>query len=184
MNSYTDDGRVVQIESGNFILRRAPPFENGQRVKVNVESRKPEPPPKPTRKDLVTVRSNETPDQRHKTVVYFGDTNRRDCRPDFLTELKKVQKSSSASGLDRDEVDEVDEVDAIDRENHFARIQVKAGATSDSPNEIVLNLSPSRADVLRIEEDESSLDDYWSLPGDTTGFKADWSFVQQWRLRG
>ncbi|XP_011641220.1 ankyrin repeat and BTB/POZ domain-containing protein BTBD11 isoform X1 [Pogonomyrmex barbatus] len=51
-------------------------------------------------------------------------------------------------------------------------------------HEIVVNVSPSREDVLRIEEDESQLEDYWSLPGDTSGFKADWSFVQQWRLRG
>jgi len=55
---------------------------------------------------------------------------------------------------------------------------------SKTVHEIVVNISPSREDVLRIEEDESRLEDYWSLPGDTSGFKADWSFVQQWRLRG
>ncbi|XP_066592813.1 ankyrin repeat and BTB/POZ domain-containing protein 2 isoform X2 [Prorops nasuta] len=57
-------------------------------------------------------------------------------------------------------------------------------STSEKVHEIVLNVSPSREDVLRIEEDESRIEDYWSLPGDTTGFKADWSFVQQWRLKG
>lgn len=51
-------------------------------------------------------------------------------------------------------------------------------------SEIVISVKPSRVDVMRIEEDETKLEDYWSLPGDTTGFKADWSFVQQWRLRG
>lgn len=52
------------------------------------------------------------------------------------------------------------------------------------PSEIIVKISPNREDVLKIEEDETLLEDYWSLPGDTTGFKADWSFVQQWRLRG
>ncbi|XP_044582479.1 ankyrin repeat and BTB/POZ domain-containing protein 2 isoform X2 [Cotesia glomerata] len=54
----------------------------------------------------------------------------------------------------------------------------------NSQEEIVVHVSPSREDVLKIEEDETRIEDYWSLPGDTTGFKADWSFVQQWRLRG
>lgn len=49
---------------------------------------------------------------------------------------------------------------------------------------IVIHVSPCRQDVLRLEEDESRLEDFWTLPGDTTGFKADWSFVQQWRLKG
>lgn len=49
---------------------------------------------------------------------------------------------------------------------------------------VQVSVKPSREDVLRIQEDQSKLEDYWSLPGDTTGFRADWSFVQQWRLRG
>lgn len=242
-SSYREDN-PGRIDTVNFILRRAPPFADvlsavknnrrqrgtedqgrfvapGQRVQVNVgESlRKPEPPPKPARRDAPGLNDGEA-DHRHRTVVYFGDTNRIKKepeppppplpRPDFLAELKRVQLSSvdskagnesptkstndsvadcglgpppaSRSDLDRPENQSSD--GSANRENHFTRIEVKAGATGDSPNEIVLNLSPSRADVLRIEEDESSLEDYWSLPGDTTGFKADWSFVQQWRLRG
>lgn len=54
----------------------------------------------------------------------------------------------------------------------------------EAVREVVVKVSPSREDVLRIEEDDTALEDYWSLPGDTTGFRADWSFVQQWRLRG
>ncbi|XP_012267790.2 ankyrin repeat and BTB/POZ domain-containing protein BTBD11 isoform X3 [Athalia rosae] len=244
MNSYAENlGRGV--DTANFILRRAPPFADvfsaqknqwrgkpdndigggyesgkviaaGQRVQVSVGEpvcRKPEPPPKPARRDRSPERNEG--DHRHRTVVYFGDTNRvkreaeSPAAPDFVSELKKVQQKNTdicdrntncdepVAKLDNSECDQfaspqIQQVypennsveETSNRENHFARIQVKAGATQDAPNEIVLNLSPSRADVLRIEEDESSLEDYWSLPGDTTGFKADWSFVQQWRLRG
>lgn len=69
-----------------------------------------------------------------------------------------------------------------------ASVVARNSASGNDPakvaHEIVVNVSPSREDVLRIEEDESQLEDYWSLPGDRSGFKADWSFVQQWRLRG
>ncbi|XP_046487314.1 ankyrin repeat and BTB/POZ domain-containing protein 2 isoform X1 [Neodiprion pinetum] len=227
-------------DTANFILRRAPPFADavlpsrtclwrqsqgedhgkivaaGQRVQVSVGEpvRKPEPPVKPPRRD-VNPGGNDA-EHRHRTVVYFGDTNRaqqkkdtdRLPRPDFIAELKKVQHETNDAGDEEPAIKLLtdcfsappddsrpelngnpekrssEETPANGRENHFARIQVKAGTTFDAPNEIVLNLSPSRADVLRIEEDQSSLEDYWSLPGDTTGFKADWSFVQQWRLRG
>lgn len=56
--------------------------------------------------------------------------------------------------------------------------------THENQREIIVKVTPSRQDVLKIEEDDTVLADYWSLPGDTTGFRADWSFVQQWRLRG
>lgn len=42
----------------------------------------------------------------------------------------------------------------------------------DEPD-FVLSVKPGREDVLRIEQDEEE-----------TCFKPDWSFVQQWRLRG
>ncbi|XP_011500686.1 PREDICTED: ankyrin repeat and BTB/POZ domain-containing protein 2 isoform X2 [Ceratosolen solmsi marchali] len=58
------------------------------------------------------------------------------------------------------------------------------GRPEEVVREIVVSVKPCREDVLRIEEEESKLEEYWSLPGDTSGFKADWSFVQQWRLRG
>ena len=71
-----------------------------------------------------------------------------------------------------------------DYENDDACSEGKESINTNGVQEIIVKVSPCREDVLRIEEDETLLEDYWSLPGDTTGFKADWSFVQQWRLRG
>lgn len=147
-------------------------------------------------------------DVAHRTVIYFGDSNPRQREdkpiwqppppPTSLPEVG-VQVSSRCNGIpetsprNNDEVElrrgsvERDNSDDRNRENDDADV-TRDIATQNDPgkvvHEIVVNVSPSREDVLRIEEDESQLEDYWSLPGDTSGFKADWSFVQQWRLRG
>lgn len=152
-------------------------------------------------------------DINHKTVIYFGDSNPRQkedkvrqqqppvppppppslpeacvqmtsrCKEDPETSLPLALQSRNDETVARPR-------DALERDNER---EEDAGRHRDSAmengdpkavHEIVVNVSPSREDVLRIEEDESQLEDYWSLPGDTSGFKADWSFVQQWRLRG
>lgn len=135
----------------------------------------------------------------HKTVIYFGDSNPRPkedrarqqqspspppplpeaclqvtsrSNEDPETSLRSRDGEIEARPRDTSEQDDEREEDSVENSDPKAA------------HEIVVNVSPSREDVLRIEEDESQLEDYWSLPGDTSGFKADWSFVQQWRLRG
>lgn len=148
-------------------------------------------------------------DINHRTVIYFGDSNPRQkedkarqqlpppppplppplpeasvqvtsrCNEDSETSLRPRDGEIEARPRDASERD-------IEREEDAGRRRDSAMENGDpkAAHEIVVNVSPSREDVLRIEEDESQLEDYWSLPGDTSGFKADWSFVQQWRLRG
>ncbi|XP_032682127.1 ankyrin repeat and BTB/POZ domain-containing protein 2 isoform X1 [Odontomachus brunneus] len=142
-------------------------------------------------------------DVAHRTVIYFGDSNprQREDKPIWQpppppTSLPEagVQVSSRCNGIPETSPRNDDEV-KLRRDNGDDRScedgdadVTRDTATQNDPgkvvHEIVVNVSPSREDVLRIEEDESQLEDYWSLPGDTSGFKADWSFVQQWRLRG
>lgn len=106
---------------------------------------------------------------RHKSVVpvcYFGDTMEKPPVP------KPRVTADSKSVL-------------ADYRDDKVIVKVEAEDTTRlADNEIVISVKPCREDVIRIEQDESKLEEYWSLPGDTTGFKADWSFVQQWRLRG
>lgn len=145
-------------------------------------------------------------DVAHRTVIYFGDSNprQRDDKPIWqppppppsLPEISsrvpsKFKGNPETSPRNNDEVEL--HQGSLERNNgrDCNRECGDTDVTRDTENdpgkvvhEIVVNVSPSREDVLRIEEDESQLEDYWSLPGDTSGFKADWSFVQQWRLRG
>lgn len=137
-----------------------------------------------------------TKDVAHRTVIYFGDSNPRQREdkpiwqppppPPTLPETC-VRVSPKCNGNPETSASRNDG-DKRDREDGDHDGVTRNIATEKDPgkvvHEIVVNVSPSREDVLRIEEDESQLEDYWSLPGDTSGFKADWSFVQQWRLRG
>lgn len=144
-------------------------------------------------------------DVAHRTVIYFGDSNprQREDKPNWqppppppsLPEACVRVSSRSNGSPETNSLKNDDEKlrrDSVERNNGDDRDR-DAAVTRDTAaekdpgkavHEIVVNVSPSREDVLRIEEDESQLEDYWSLPGDTSGFKADWSFVQQWRLRG
>lgn len=112
----------------------------------------------------------------HKTVIYFGDTGQREREK----ERERERERRDYAGSHRDE-----EIPSRNLEMDENSSTMDNGANAKRcHHEIVVNVTPTREDVLRIEEDESEIEDYWSLPGDTTGFKADWSFVQQWRLRG
>lgn len=134
-------------------------------------------------------------DVAHKTVIYFGDTNQRQQSKfngkegaqsatkkeeskigDFKKEEQLVNSSEDGRCGDMDKNER--------QRSTLSLIESEEVEKTKVTHEIVVNVSPSREDVLRIEEDESQVVDYWSLPGDNTGFKADWSFVQQWRLRG
>lgn len=140
-------------------------------------------------------------DVGHKTVIYFGDSTSRQKENRAARQRPPSPEVGTSSGYNegpetsvrsqRD--DEATEVFKSSVERHEnGNNEDNSGQQDATPengeskvvHEIVVNVSPSREDVLRIEEDESQLEDYWSLPGDRSGFKADWSFVQQWRLRG
>ncbi|XP_033201155.2 ankyrin repeat and BTB/POZ domain-containing protein 2 isoform X2 [Bombus vancouverensis nearcticus] len=128
----------------------------------------------------------------HKTVIYFGDTNQRPNHrfngkesPAQLTnkgELKIMESKKEEQVADGLEDERCGGKEQNERQRSTASLVEEEDVKVT--HEIVVNVSPSREDVLKIEEDESQVEDYWSLPGDNTGFKADWSFVQQWRLRG
>ena len=149
----------------NFILRRALPYVGRLPSKEwQEEAASSEPEAEYGRSATLP----EPPRQaNHKTVIYFGDTARRPER-------------EAPVPAPRDSLDANRAVIEVEAEPPEPEEPVEAG----DQHEIVISVKPCRADVLRIEEEESRLEDYWSLPGDTTGFKADWSFVQQWRLRG
>lgn len=144
-------------------------------------------------------------DVSHRTVIYFGDSNPRPREDKARQQLppsppplpeasvqvtSRCNEDSETSLRPRDDEIEARPRDASERDNEREedtgrrRDSTMENGDPKAAHEIVVNVSPSREDVLRIEEDESQLEDYWSLPGDTSGFKADWSFVQQWRLRG
>jgi len=131
-------------------------------------------------------------DVAHKTVIYFGDSNPRQREARQAPPLPEVCVRAISRCRENPETVQArdDEMETFrdstrndERDDGELRDLIENG-DSKTVHEIVVNISPSREDVLRIEEDESQLEDYWSLPGDTSGFKADWSFVQQWRLRG
>ncbi|XP_024867395.1 ankyrin repeat and BTB/POZ domain-containing protein BTBD11 isoform X1 [Temnothorax curvispinosus] len=151
-------------------------------------------------------------DTSHKTVIYFGDSNPRPKEdkarqqqlqqppplppsppappppplPEACVQVTSRRNEDSETSLHpRNDETEARPRDASEREEDAGRRDsAMENGDPKAAHEIVVNVSPSREDVLRIEEDETQLEDYWSLPGDTSGFKADWSFVQQWRLRG
>lgn len=132
-------------------------------------------------------------DVAHKTVIYFGDTNPRQGKFKEGGESKREESKKIGDSMREERVvDSASEVedercgdgDRNERQRSSLAEKEEEVERTKVTHEIVVNVSPSREDVLRIEEDESQVVDYWSLPGDNTGFKADWSFVQQWRLRG
>ncbi|XP_071862841.1 ankyrin repeat and BTB/POZ domain-containing protein 2 isoform X1 [Bombus fervidus] len=198
-------------EGVNFILRRALPFTSKSPSKewLNIDNNIPN---SGNPKDGSTIEEinhreemegtmipvtgcnikKSDKDVAHKTVIYFGDTNQRpnhrfngkesSAQLTNKSELKIMESKKEeqvADGLE-------DERCGGKGQNERQRSTVSLVEEEDVKvtHEIVVNVSPSREDVLKIEEDESQVEDYWSLPGDNTGFKADWSFVQQWRLRG
>ncbi|XP_072745996.1 ankyrin repeat and BTB/POZ domain-containing protein 2 isoform X1 [Anoplolepis gracilipes] len=196
----------ISNECANFILRRAVPFS----PKVPMFRRERQEVPTKCddyeRSSTLEDRSrrcngdqavNDGRDSKmgkdvgHKTIIYFGDSNPR-RREDKMKQLPSPEATSRCKDEDpeaslRPRNDEI-LGDLMDQDGEKDDAGRRDSATENGDpkvvHEIVVNVSPSREDVLRIEEDESQLEDYWSLPGDTSGFKADWSFVQQWRLRG
>ncbi|XP_076749246.1 ankyrin repeat and BTB/POZ domain-containing protein 2 isoform X1 [Xylocopa sonorina] len=199
-------------EGVNFILRRALPFTSKSPSKewLNISNNTADP-GSDDRGDGATIegKSHVTEiegkmtqvtrgnigktdrDVAHKTVIYFGDSNQRQNN-------KFNPKEASSQVAIRDESKMVDlrkeeQADGPEdgrgsgkgqSERQRSTVSLVENEEPKVTHEIVVNVSPSREDVLRIEEDESQVEDYWSLPGDSSGFKADWSFVQQWRLRG
>ncbi|KAK1121680.1 hypothetical protein K0M31_009991 [Melipona bicolor] len=127
-------------------------------------------------------------DVAHKTVIYFGDTNQKQSNRfnDKEASSNRCQFTTKDESKMAESKKDEQVVDDRDRDDGERKSLVNLAKNEDVKvtHEIVVNVSPSREDVLKIQEDESQVEDYWSLPGDNTGFKADWSFVQQWRLRG
>ncbi|KAJ8675265.1 hypothetical protein QAD02_011051 [Eretmocerus hayati] len=165
----------------NFILRRALPYvgrtpsrewleEAASDLDSDYERRSTLPDDDFTPKQPFGTQQQQ---QQHKTVIYFGDTaprKKREDNEDKTEDNNRIPRRKS-------QVIELSGVEGSDSN----RVEIESEPKSD----FVMSVSPCREDVLRIEqEQDSKLDDYWSLPGDTTGFRADWSFVQQWRLRG
>lgn len=198
-------------EGVNFILRRALPFTNKSPSKewLNIGNNIPnsgDPKDATAMEEInhreemegtmipVTGCNTKKGDKEiaHKTVIYFGDTNQRPNHrfngkesPAQLTnkgELKIMESKKEEQVADGLEDERCGGKGQNERQRSTASLVEEEDVKVT--HEIVVNVSPSREDVLKIEEDESQVEDYWSLPGDNTGFKADWSFVQQWRLRG
>lgn len=192
----------------NFILRRGLPFATRTPSKewleaedsdyvgcedVTLEKKSREPEMERTMTPVGASNGRKTErDIAHKTVIYFGDSNQRQKENKVCSKELSSREMSSQS-KEESRMSKAKREDGSGDEKRFEKGQVERQRSTVSlmgneeakvTHEIVVNVSPSREDVLRIEEDESQLEDYWSLPGDNTGFKVDWSFVQQWRLRG
>ena len=168
--------------AGNFILRRALPFvsrtptrewqeEAASDLESDYERRAtlPRCTAPPAAQEQQQQQQQQQP---HKTVIYFGDTTRRE--KEHEAELERNKAVIRVGGVPGP---------ADDCKTLLALREPEVGEEHGDA-QIIVSVKPCREDVLKIEQDESKLEDYWSLPGDTTGFKADWSFVQQWRLRG
>ncbi|XP_076294938.1 ankyrin repeat and BTB/POZ domain-containing protein 2 isoform X2 [Lasioglossum baleicum] len=195
----------------NFILRRGLPFPNRTLSKEWLETEDPRfvgyedsatLEDKSQGPETVSAVSNNGPkrtdkDVGHKTVIYFGDSSQRqrENNKKLMEKTEKTEKSQPVVVVKEDArmMEKDQEPEEVEDEKRFGKSRIERQRSTVSlvenqdakvTHEIVVNISPSREDVLRIEEDESQVEDYWSLPGDNTGFKADWSFVQQWRLRG
>ncbi|XP_063980127.1 ankyrin repeat and BTB/POZ domain-containing protein 3 isoform X1 [Diachasmimorpha longicaudata] len=141
-------------------------------------------PPKPLPKPrIVTPEWNDgkiESDGNNRVVIYCGNNRQGKSEGQGCRITRSQSLWSLRQNGDRGECDGDGQQVPVKFEDN--RVEMEADGCD--PSEIIVKISPSREDVLRIEEDETILEDYWSLPGDTTGFKADWSFVQQWRLRG
>lgn len=186
-NVEVPQGGQGRREGINFILRRGLPFVTRspskewletdlKREDVSLEEKCHSP-------EVTPVRKTEK-DVAHKTVIYFGDSNQRQKE----NRLGQRDVSSPITSREESRMSESrkEETDGVEQCKRQQRSMANLTENEDTKvtHEIVVNVSPSREDVLKIEEDESQVEDYWSLPGDNSGFKADWSFVQQWRLRG
>ncbi|XP_076546541.1 ankyrin repeat and BTB/POZ domain-containing protein 2 isoform X2 [Osmia lignaria lignaria] len=180
MAGNAEGGAQGRREGINFILRRGLPFVTRspsrewletdlKREDVSLEEKCHSPEVRPVRKT--------DKDVAHKTVIYFGDTKQRE------KENRLGQRDVSSPITSRDE-SRMSDARKVETDGFEQGKNLTENEDTKVTHEIVVNVSPSREDVLKIEEDESQVEDYWSLPGDNSGFKADWSFVQQWRLRG
>ncbi|XP_053999890.1 ankyrin repeat and BTB/POZ domain-containing protein 3 isoform X2 [Hylaeus anthracinus] len=127
-------------------------------------------------------------DVAHKTVIYFGDSSQRQREAKSKeTHTGRLTEPVAKEECRMSEPDPVEDSKCSGKsptERQRSTVSLVENEGAKVTHEIVVNVSPNREDVLRIEEDESQVEDHWSLPGDNIGFKADWSFVQQWRLRG
>nr|XP_003703290.1 PREDICTED: ankyrin repeat and BTB/POZ domain-containing protein BTBD11 isoform X1 [Megachile rotundata]XP_012140713.1 PREDICTED: ankyrin repeat and BTB/POZ domain-containing protein BTBD11 isoform X1 [Megachile rotundata]XP_012140714.1 PREDICTED: ankyrin repeat and BTB/POZ domain-containing protein BTBD11 isoform X1 [Megachile rotundata]XP_012140715.1 PREDICTED: ankyrin repeat and BTB/POZ domain-containing protein BTBD11 isoform X1 [Megachile rotundata]XP_012140716.1 PREDICTED: ankyrin repea len=178
----------VRREGINFILRRGLPFVNrspskewletdlkrDEREDITLEEKSHPPEVDRAMTPVGNVRRTDK-DVAHKTVIYFGDSNQRQKE-------NRLRDACSKEEMEKTEADGAEDDAMCKRQRSMANLLENEDAKVT--HEIVVNVTPSREDVLKIEEDESQVEDYWSLPGDNSGFKADWSFVQQWRLRG
>lgn len=159
------------MENGNFILRKPMPYVRRLPTKEWQEATtKVDDPMNSWIQEPATATKIEK-EANHKTVIYFGDSAER---------VKCNKKSDFESNVD-EKIDDNRQVVMNNDDDDDHRVMID---NEPPQEEIVVNVTPNREDVMRIEEDETRVEDYWSLPGDRSGFKADWSFVQQWRLRG
>ena len=181
MTSITSSNSGRQELCNNFILRRSIPFLSPKPTKEwqetsdyeDYENRSTLP---DEAKNYYVNKPKIFQTQQNKTVIYFGDTSKRDNKNN-LSNKDKLSSSIVKVLCDKTSSDSNNNGDGDDNDS-------KNDNKSEEVSDIVISVRPSREDVLKIEENESKIDDYWALPGDTTGFRADWSFVQQWRLRG
>ncbi|XP_011298194.1 ankyrin repeat and BTB/POZ domain-containing protein BTBD11 isoform X2 [Fopius arisanus] len=141
-------------------------------------------PPKPLLNlSMVTPNWNNNEEKptsncKNKVVIYCGDNNPNIAHDYEQMSMITDESQSSWSVIQASEhPNQKFQHLTLDCQNVETR-------NNEGTSEIIIKVTPSKKDIIRIEEDETLLEDYWSLPGDTTGFKADWSFVQQWRLRG
>jgi hypothetical protein len=133
---------------GNFVPRRALPLVSREPTLEWQEA---------------AAASDPEPEPKHRTVVYFGDTGRRE----------------------RETPSEEDIVEPTLEENSPGFRCPGESRPEEVVREIVVSVKPCRADVLRIEEARGDdLEDDCELSDQGSPSKADWSFVQQWRLRG
>ncbi|XP_043259698.1 ankyrin repeat and BTB/POZ domain-containing protein 2 [Colletes gigas] len=190
------EGSRARREGVNFILRRGLPLATRIQSKEWQETEDPrlagleetledKGHGQETERTTTTAAGNR--DVAHRTVIYFGDTNQRQREnksrdsPTRLAAKDESRMSEQRRGADPEDTRSSGKSQT---ERQRSTVSLMENEDAKVTHEIVVNVSPSREDVLRIEEDESQVEDYWSLPGDSSGFKADWSFVQQWRLRG
>ena len=166
--SLRSSNASITTTNGNFILRRALPYVTRTPTQEWQEA---------SDDDLDYERKATLPEdkkiiqqQQHKSVVYFGDTAKR-------SKLNSQNESNNGSQS------------AVSKfEGKVACTVVKVEEEDIEPASIVISVKPGREDVVKIEQDDNGIQhDYWPDGNDidnSSEFKADWSFVQRWRLRG
>lgn len=136
-------------------------------------------PPKPLPKPRIMPAETKIEcDVNNKIMIYFGEKH-DEFNGDTTIKSESLWSLGQTDSLNVN----ADNV-CVDKDINDGQLCQDNVTCGNDSAEIIVRVSPSREDILKIEEDETRLEEYWSLPGDTTGFKADWSFVQQWRLRG